>query len=78
MPANILIKNREGRPIKVEKNSLADDSMSANARVHAWVLDLYDNTRLAQPMKENYLFHGLHLNMKHYQNCKGYRKKKRK
>ena len=51
--ANILIKNREGRPIKVEKNSLADDSMSANARVHASVLDLYDNTRLAQPMKEN-------------------------
>ena len=51
--ANILIKNREGRPIKVEKNSLADDSMSANARVHASVLDLYDNSRLAQPMKEN-------------------------
>ena len=51
--ANILIKNREGRPIKVEKNSLADNSMSANARVYASVLDLYDNTRLAQPMKEN-------------------------
>ena len=51
--ANILIKNREGRPIKVEKNSLADDSMSANARVHASVLDLYDNSRLAQPMKDN-------------------------
>ena len=51
--ANILIKNREGRPIKVEKNSLADDSMSANARVHASVLDLYDNTRLAQTMKDN-------------------------
>ncbi|GIS28023.1 MAG: hypothetical protein CM15mP129_02200 [Chloroflexota bacterium] len=27
--------------------------MSANARVHASVLDLYDNSRLAQPMKEN-------------------------
>ena len=51
--ANILIKNREGRPIMVKKNSLADDSMSANARVHASVLDLYDNTRLAQPMKDN-------------------------
>ena len=51
--ANILIKNREGRPILVKNNSLADGSMSANARVHASVLDLYDNTRLTQPVKEN-------------------------
>ena len=51
--ANILIKNREGRPIKVEKNKLAPDSMAANARVHASVLDLYDNARLAQPTKDN-------------------------
>ena len=51
--ANILIKNREGRPIKVEKNKLAPDSMAANARVHASILDLYDNARLAQPNKDN-------------------------
>ena len=51
--ANILIKNREGRPIKVEKNKLAPDSKSANARVHASILDLYDNARLSQPMKNN-------------------------
>ena len=51
--ANILIKNREGRPIKVEKNKLAPDSMAANARVHASILDLYDNARLAQPTKDN-------------------------
>ena len=51
--ANILIKNREGRPIKVEKNKLAPDSMAANARVHASILDLYDNARLAQPTKAN-------------------------
>ena len=51
--ANILIKNREGRPIKVEKNKLASDSKSANARVHASILDLYDNGRLAQPLKDN-------------------------
>ena len=51
--ANILIKNREGRPIKVEKNKLASDSKSANARVHASILDLYDNGRLAQPVKDN-------------------------
>jgi len=49
--ANILIKNREGRPIKVEKNKLAPDSKSANARVHASILDLYDNARLSQPTK---------------------------
>tara|TARA_B100000900_G_scaffold338468_1_gene300633 strand:+ start:4309 stop:7431 length:3123 start_codon:yes stop_codon:yes gene_type:complete len=51
--ANILIKSREGRPIKVEKNKLAPDSQSANARVHASILDLYDNARLAQPTKGN-------------------------
>ena len=51
--ANILIKNREGRPIKVEKNSLAPVENAANARVHASILDLYDNARLAQPTKDN-------------------------
>ena len=51
--ANILIKSREGRPIKIEKNKLASDSKSANARVHASILDLYDNARLAQPAKDN-------------------------
>ena len=47
--ANILIKNREGRPIKVEKNKLASDSKSANARVHASVLSMYDSLRLKGP-----------------------------
>jgi len=47
--ANILIKNREGRPIKIENNKMA--SSSPNARVHASVLDLYDSGRLGQPMK---------------------------
>ena len=51
--ANVLIKCREGRPIKIEKNKLAPDSKSANARVHASILDLYDNKRLAQPTKDN-------------------------
>ena len=51
--ANVLIKSREGRPIKVEKNKLAPDSKSANGRVHASILDLYDNARLAQPTKDN-------------------------
>ena len=49
--ANVLIKTREGRPIKVEKNKLAPLSASANARVQASVLDLYDSFRLAKPYK---------------------------
>ena len=48
-----MIKNREGRPIKVEKNSMAPEEHAANARVHASILDLYDNARLAQPTKDN-------------------------
>ena len=39
--ASILVKTREGRPIKIENNDLASTNGSANARVHASVLDLY-------------------------------------
>ena len=49
--ASILIKTREGRPIKVENNNLATSNGQANARVHASVLSLYDNTRLQGPKK---------------------------
>ena len=47
----ILVKTREGRPIKVESNSLAKANGSINARVQASVLDLYDNQRVAGPTK---------------------------
>ena len=47
--ANILIKTREGRPIKVENNSIEGSVTGANARVHASVLSLYDNLRLKNP-----------------------------
>ncbi|AWM13962.1 quinol:cytochrome C oxidoreductase [Flavobacterium sediminis] len=47
--ANILIKTREGRPIKVENNKLKGAVSGANARVHASVLSLYDSLRLKQP-----------------------------
>ena len=47
--ANVLVKTREGRPIKIERNDLADNSGSVNARVHASVLSLYDNNRLKAP-----------------------------
>ncbi len=49
--ASVLIKTREGRPIKVENNNLAKSNGEANARVHASVLSLYDNTRLQGPKK---------------------------
>lgn len=48
--ASILIKTREGRPIKVENNTLSKINSSANARVQASVLSLYDSTRLQGPM----------------------------
>jgi MoCo/4Fe-4S cofactor protein with predicted Tat translocation signal len=44
--ANILVKTREGRPIKIENNTIDINSFRANARVHASVLSLYDSKRL--------------------------------
>src|SRR5690554_2402072 len=48
--ANVLVKTREGRPIKVHPNDLATNGGSVNARVQASVLSLYDKNRLAGPM----------------------------
>jgi len=47
--ANILVKVREGRPIKIEPNKLAKTNGNTNARVQASVLSLYDNNRLKGP-----------------------------
>ena len=44
--ANLLVKTREGRPIKIENNTIAGAKFAANARVHASVLSLYDSLRL--------------------------------
>ena len=49
--ASLLIKTREGRPIKVECNTLAGENGTTNARVQASVLDLYDSNRLSGPTK---------------------------
>ncbi len=49
--ASILVKTREGRPIKIENNDLATTNGSANARVNASVLDLYDSLRVGWPIK---------------------------
>jgi len=47
---SVLIKTREGRPIKVESNTDAPTLGIANARVHASVLSLYDTLRLQGPL----------------------------
>lgn len=47
--ANVLVKTREGRPIKVQPNNLTEEGGSVNARVQASVLSLYDKNRLTGP-----------------------------
>ncbi|WP_053978107.1 TAT-variant-translocated molybdopterin oxidoreductase [Mangrovimonas xylaniphaga] len=49
--ASVLVKTREGRPIKIENNALAAVNGSANARVNASVLGLYDSLRVQGPLK---------------------------
>ncbi len=46
---SVIIKTREGRPIKVENNKQASTLGGGNARVHASVLSLYDINRLQGP-----------------------------
>ncbi|TRX37038.1 TAT-variant-translocated molybdopterin oxidoreductase [Flavobacterium restrictum] len=50
--ANLLVKTREGRPIKIDNNTLAGAKFSANARIHASILSLYDGMRLKEPKIE--------------------------
>jgi molybdopterin-containing oxidoreductase family iron-sulfur binding subunit len=46
--SGVLVKTREGRPIKIEQNTMANTG--ANARVHASVLSLYDKNRIKRPV----------------------------
>ena len=48
--ASILVKTREGRPIKIDNNTLSTGRSGANARVNASVLSLYDSKRVKRPM----------------------------
>ena len=48
--ASVLVKTREGRPIKIEPNKLASSNGGTTARIQASVLSLYDNMRLKQPV----------------------------
>ncbi len=47
--ANLLVKTREGRPIKIDNNKSEGAKFAANARVHASILSLYDSMRLQYP-----------------------------
>ncbi len=49
---SVLVKVREGRPIKIEGNELSSISKrGTSARVQASVLDLYDDARFKTPLK---------------------------
>ncbi|MCT2563330.1 TAT-variant-translocated molybdopterin oxidoreductase [Chryseobacterium herbae] len=47
--ASVLVKTREGRPIKIDPNPAAGDLGTTNARAQASVLSLYDNDKVKQP-----------------------------
>ena len=49
--AAVLVKTREGRPIKIEPNTDSHFNGDTNARVQASVLSLYDSDRLKNPTK---------------------------
>jgi MoCo/4Fe-4S cofactor protein with predicted Tat translocation signal len=51
--ASVLVKTREGRPIKIENNTMAATNGGSNARVNASVLGLYDSLRVQGPRKGN-------------------------
>ena len=49
---SVLVKVRDGRPIKIEGNNLSSVSrQGTSARVQASVLDLYDDARFKTPLK---------------------------
>jgi Fe-S-cluster-containing dehydrogenase component len=54
---SILVKSREGRPIKIEGNTLSKLTQGGtNSRVQASVLSLYDQARLKDPLKDGNAF----------------------
>ena len=51
---SVVVKQREGRPIKIEGNDLSSITKGGtNAQAQASVLDLYDPTRLRHPLQKN-------------------------
>ncbi len=50
--ASVVVKVRDGRPIKIEGNKLSKITQGGtNARIQAAILDLYDTARLQHPLK---------------------------
>ncbi|MGL4630182.1 MAG: TAT-variant-translocated molybdopterin oxidoreductase [Leadbetterella sp.] len=50
--ASILVKTREGRPIKIEGNKLSGVTKGGvSAQIHASLLSLYDNDKAKKPLK---------------------------
>lgn len=47
--ASVLVKTREGRPIKIEANPSSSLTKGLSAKAHASVLSLYDNEKLKGP-----------------------------
>ncbi|MCF4100189.1 TAT-variant-translocated molybdopterin oxidoreductase [Gillisia sp. M10.2A] len=47
---SVLVKTREGRPVKIDNNVISTSRGGANARVNASVLSLYDSKRVKRPM----------------------------
>ncbi|GFR90596.1 quinol:cytochrome C oxidoreductase, partial [Elysia marginata] len=50
--ASVLVKTREGRPIRVMSNKEAPSHNISNARVQASILSLYDSFRFRNPVKK--------------------------
>jgi len=48
--ANVLVRTREGRPIRIDANKGAQYFGSTNARVQASVLSLYDSDKIKSPL----------------------------
>ncbi|MEG1387836.1 MAG: TAT-variant-translocated molybdopterin oxidoreductase, partial [Algoriella sp.] len=48
--ANVLVRTREGRPIRIDANKGATYFGSTNARVQASVLSLYDSDKIKAPL----------------------------
>ncbi|MDM1071989.1 TAT-variant-translocated molybdopterin oxidoreductase [Empedobacter brevis] len=48
--ANVLVRTREGRPIRIDANKGAQYYGSTNARVQASVLSLYDSDKIKAPL----------------------------
>ncbi len=47
--SNVLVKTREGRPIKIESNKKVPYLGTTNSRTQASILSLYDNNKIEEP-----------------------------